>query len=896
MSAAKAIPTVSILVLVMVIGAVIGSPSLVSIIAFLAAVFCVGARLVGLFVHDPLLQVTAGLQVGLGVVVLTILVPFGTMTNLPLDLNLLLIATIAVSTLLIDAGYVAKGEPWKNDLIHYTKMLRNVPIRSHLPILAILCATVVLHLVYQMGNTSTILPDGALNFVAARSLATSGSFSANVLSNAPVVSPFSPTVGLNVESGTWFILSAFFSLGGVSFGVDLIMLLVLGLLLLLPIYTIGRLWFGSRAWVPALVASCLPVLLFFSSVPYGAEITSTVFAISGICILESFRLKEGRIPAAGFAFAGILFSVSGISWEPIVTLVYIVGYGIVLMFQGDESKTGRLLFLPISALFGISVLYSETWSLNPWFFTLFAFLLPVVGWVWKHRQPGLELVLACTSFAFSLFLSRYYLLPQYIIKPSLAYSARTTASTVLSYSFSFSSLNSHTLTYLHNLELGGTYPLILLSVASVFFINWVDVKHVLFAYVFLILDAIAVIIVLDPSTGFSANFSATRFLIGSYLMLVMLSSATIIRIADQVIPRVKLALSSSQGFVIGLHLTKRLNPRLKLNRNQIAVVLVATLLCIGSAPVIYAYASEYRTSVNAVHTEDYPQFLGVLSSENWIQQSVPPGTVFQVASGDSAQVWAMEIADMRFAALNVVRNGTIIPLSEVEIGDVLSSASAVNATYIIFDSDVNSFGMTSLQPYYDFSSSSVGQEFPVFPDTSNLSRVVQSDAITSLRLVYAGGQVPDRVLIYKIESAKPALLWASDFGISGNWQVQLNGTISSNSTQLRLSTPPFESDKVYAVHVFNQKLMLQNDTYLVYRTSSQDAGTSAGVYIRLKNGKDAIYTSGVPGTHFVDLGTSAGSSPDFIYVYNILGSQLASTSSSYQVTYSWVALVTLLPT
>lgn len=896
MSAVKAIPTVSILVLVAVIGAVIGSPSLFSILAFLAAVFCVGARLVGLLVNDTLLQVTVGLQVGLGVAVLVVLVPFGTMMNLPLGLNSLLSATIAVSTLLIDAGYAAKGELWKNDLLHYVKKLRNVPVRSHLPILVILCAAVVLRIAYQMNNTSTILPDGALNFAAARSLATSKSFSANMLSDAPVVSPFSSTVGLNSEPGTWFILSAFFSLGGVSFGIDLIMLLVFGLLLLLPIYTIGRSWFGSRAWVPALLASCLPVLLFFSSVPYGAEIISTVFAISGVCILESFRLKEGRIPAAGFAFAGILFSVSGIAWDPKMTLVYILGYGTVLMLQGPGSKAGRLLFLPLSAIFGISILYGETWSLNPWLFTLFAFLLPVIGWVWKRREPGLELAIACTSFSLSLWLSRFYLLRQYFIDPSLAYPARTTASTVLPYSFSVSSLSAHTATYLHILALGGTYPLVLLSVASLFFIHWDDVRHVLFAYVFLILDAIAIIVLLNPSVGFFENWSATRFLLCSYLMLVLLSSATIIRIAEQVISRMKLALPSSQGLVVRFHLKNRSNPSLKINRNQIAVILVVSLLAIGSAPVIYAYASEYNTSVANMHSEDYPQFLGVLGSENWIQQNAPPGTVFQVASGDSARVWAMEIGDMRFAALNVVRNGTIIPLSEVDIDDVLRAASAVNASYIIFDSDVNDFGMTNLLAYYDVGSSSVGQAFPVLPNTSNLSRIDQSDKIAALGLVYAGGQAPDKVLIYKIETAKPALLWASDFGISGNWQVQLNGTINSNSTQLRLNTPTFTLDKVYAAHIFNQHLVLQNNTYLVYRTLSQDPGTSAGVYLQLENGRNAIYTSNVPGTYYVDLSAYAGQSPSFVYIYNILGNQLTDTNSSYQVTYSWVALVTLLPT
>ena len=769
----RAIPTVSILVLLMIIGAIKGSPSSLSILLFLAALYCVGARLVGLFVRDSLLQVTVGLQVGLGIVVLAILVPFATMVRLPIGLNLLIGATIAVSTLLMDIGYAAKGELTKNDLLYYAGELRRVPIRACLPILAILCAALVLRVAYQMNNASTILPDGALNFAAARALSTSKSFSANVLSDAPVVSPFSPTVGLNAESGTWFILSVFFLLGGVSFGVDLTMLLAFGLLLLLPVYAIGRLWFGSRAWVPVLLASCLPILMFFSSVPYGPEITSSVFAVSGVCTLECFRLRLGRIPVAGFAFAGLLFSVSAIAWEPLMALVYILGYGFVLMLQGPGSNTDRLLFLPLSALFGISVLSSETWSLNPWLYTLFVFLLSIVGWVWKRRQPGFELVIASASFTFSLWLSRFYLLPQYFIDPSLAYPAKTTALTALPFSISASTLITRAATYVYNLQLGGTYPLILLAVASILLVKWAEVKHFLFAYVFLLLDAIAIIVVLNPSVGFFENFVATRFLIGSYLMLVMLSSATIIRIAEQVISRInpsRTPTTQEPGVLSppkkGRHLTSGLN------RKQTEAILVVFLLAIGPIPLAASYAVQYNNSVAAIHTEDYPQFLGVLSAESWIQQNIPSGTVFQVTSDDSARVWAMEIPDMSFAALNVVRNGTIVPLPNIEIGDVLNAASSVNASYVIFDSDVIDAGMTNLLPYYNAGPSAVGQDFPVFTGTQS-----QSEAITYLRLVFYGGEAPDQVLIYKIESPKPTLPRPSDFEVPGNSQAQHNESI-----------------------------------------------------------------------------------------------------------------------
>lgn len=894
----RAIPTVSVLTIVLVAAAAVAAPSLFSILAFLAAVFLVGARLVGLSVHDSLIQVAVGLQVGLAILVLVILVPFGTMILFPIDFKLAMSASVSVSTLLIDAAYMIKGEPQMNDLLHYISILRKVPNLRILLILAIFCVALLLRVAYQTGNKSTILPDGALNFAAARSLATKGSYSANVLSDNPVVSPFSPTVGLLFETGTWFILSTFFSSGGVSFSVDLLMLLTLSMLLLLLIYTIGRLWFGSRAWVPTLLASCLPIFLFFSSVPYGPEITSTVFAISGICVLETFRLRVGRIPLSGLMLAGLLFSVSGLSWDVTATLIYVVGYGILLLFFGPASKAGHVSFLLMAGVFAASVLYSETWSLNPWFFTLASILVLTAGWLWKRWEPNLIVVLVWMSFTWAFWLQRFYLLPQYVIDPSLAYSARTTASTVFHTGLSMLSLSNNVTLYLHTLQLGATYPLILLSIASVFFLHWIDVKRVSYAYVFLFIYAVSAIVLLDSSDGFFNSFSATRFLISSYVMLILLSSAAMIRIAEHTVSRMKAALPSNHIFVIPLLHTNHVHLRFKIRSNQVWTILVVVLLAVGSAPFAYGYLAGYNASVGAIHDEDYPQFLGVLSAQDWIQQNVNPGTVFQIASGQSARVWSMEITDMSFAGLNVVRNNTVIPFSEIGIGDVIQAAHSVNASCIILDSDVLDLGIDRLLPYYDgIGTSDVGQVFPVFPDTSNLSSTLGSNNITTLRLVYANGQTPDNVLIYKVQTAKLAPIWTSDFSPSGSWQVYLNGTITGNSTQMRLSTPPNDTQgKVYAEHVFNESLPLQNGTFLVYRTTSQDVGTLAGFYMSFDSGKNAIFTSATPGTYAVDLSGYAGSSPTSIYLYNILENpEIAGTNSSYEVTYNWVVLVTLLP-
>ncbi|MGD0477188.1 MAG: hypothetical protein ABSB29_03345 [Nitrososphaerales archaeon] len=926
-------PTVSILTIGLVALAAVAAPSLFSILAFLAAVFCVGARLVGLSVHDSLLQVAVGMQVGLAILVLVILVPFGTMMSFPIDFTVALLVSVSVSTLLIDVVYIIKGEPQKNDLLHYVSILRKVPNSRTLLIIVLFCAALLLRVAYQMGNTSTILPDGALNFAAARSLATTGHYSANVLSDTPIVSPLSPTVGLLPEAGTWFILSVFFSSGGVSFSVDLLMLLTLGMLLLASVYTIGRLWLGSRAWVPTLLASCLPVFLFFSSVPYGPEITSTVFAISGICVLETFRLRVGRIPLSGLMLAGLLFSISGLSWDMNATLICVLAYGILLLLFGPASKVGHLSFLLMGGVFAISVLYSEHWILNPWFFPL-SILALAVGWSWKRWEPNLTVVLVWMSFTFALWLERFYLLPQYIIEPSQAY-ARTTESvflnlglsmsslgsnvalcldsarriglTVLSSGLSIqplpslpplSSLSSNVALYLHLLQLGATYPLILLSVASVFFLYWIDVKLVSYAYVFLLLYAASAIVLLSFSSGFFDDFSATRFLVSSYVMLILLSSVTIIRVAEHTGSRVKAALPSNRTFIIPLLNTNRLHLSFKIRGNQVWAILVVFLLAAGGTPLAYGYVTGYSKSVSALHSEDYPQFLGVLSTQDWIQQNVAPGTVFQIASGQSARVWSMEIADMTFAGLNVVRYNLVVPFSEIGIGDVIQAAHSVNASYIILDLDVSSLEISKLLPYYDgIGPSDVGTMFPIFPSTSDVSSILRSGNVTALRLVYANGQTPDEVLIYEIQTVKLAPVWTSDFSSSGSWQVYLNGTITGSPTQMRLSTPPSDTQgKVYAEHVFNQELPLQNRTFLVYRTTSQDVGTLAGFYMSFNSGKSTIYTSATPGTYGVDLSGYAGSSPASIFLYNILESpKIAGTNSSYEVTYNWVALVTLLP-
>ena len=132
------------------------------------------------------------------------------------------------------------------------------------------------------------------------------------------------------------------------------------------------------------------------------------------------------------------------------------------------------------------------------------------------------------------------------------------------------------------------------------------------------------------------------------------------------------------------------------------------------------------------------------------RHSLRAGTVIQVASGDSASVWAMEIGDMSFAATNLVANGKEIPISDIGMSDVLTAASSVNATYILVDSDVINLGMTHLLPYFDVNASSLGETFSILPDSSRSSVLTQSETGTTLKLVYVNGSAPAKVIIYEI--------------------------------------------------------------------------------------------------------------------------------------------------
>jgi hypothetical protein len=182
---------------------------------------------------------------------------------------------------------------------------------------------------------------------------------------------------------------------------------------------------------------------------------------------------------------------------------------------------------------------------------------------------------------------------------------------------------------------------------------------------------------------------------------------------------------------------------------------------------------------------------------------------------------------------------------------------------------------------------------PAFSNGLNLSKLAQSTDLAALKLVYTGGQSSDKVAIYQIVMVKPALLWTTDLGAIAAWQAHLNGTVTTNSTELKLSTPPFETNKVYAEYDFSRNIVLQNNTFLIYQVSGEDPGTSGGAYVQFANGQNAIYISSAPGTYFVNVGAFAGQTPNFIFLYNILGSETTGTDASYQVTYSWVGLVTL---
>ncbi len=242
-----------------------------------------------------------------------------------------------------------------------------------------------------------IAPDAALYADYAENI-TAGVFRSDVQGDY-LVTAYSDTVDLIPHQGVSYVFALSFLLVDPSLFGPSPILVILGLALIYLVYRIALQMFGQRAAeLTAVITSVHPLLVFFSVVPYGSEITSLSLLLFVWVLLADGLLRRVRSEAVAGVVVGVVESI----WMPnfyifFATLVFVtlalrrespsaslqyavVGISIFVVWVASESLIIPLALVLLVLLLALAERHRLARA-GPLQHALVTFL-PVVGYLW----------------------------------------------------------------------------------------------------------------------------------------------------------------------------------------------------------------------------------------------------------------------------------------------------------------------------------------------------------------------------------------------------------------------------------------------------------------------------------------------------------------------------------
>lgn len=877
------IPLLAIIVIVLALFVAWHKPSFISLTLFLISLSLTGYNFVGLFTKIFFVQLMLAPLVGFSIIVFSLLVPFATMEKIPMEVRSYLVSIIIGVNLVFAILHFFKKKNQKFTSDDSVSNVMEIHMKDPKIVLLIFLVALLVRLLFQSYNSSSILPDASLYFSAGRSIAERSEFSANVLNDAPITSPYTRVYGLIPRAGTWIILGSFFSFGGVSFATYKLMLVIFGSLMVFPAILLHRLWVGKKYWITGILVAFHPTLLFFSAFPFGPELLSAMFSLSAVALLEFSRVSQ-KEHWDTFLLVGVLLGVSTIIWEPLFVILILAPYSIFIGFIGKKSISGSVFLLISTIALEATILYSYTWQFNPLVF-MGAMLFCSVLIRKRNKELSYRLLIFVSiGLFFFLFLSRWYLYPELVIEPSLNYARRAELINYSPIATSFERIYGSVSLYCDLSTQAYSQFILILGLLSLIVQPWKILRRSVFAYLLLLTHFIVLIFMLGPGRGMIQDYGATRFFLVTAVIFVIIASGVVEWLSDIL-----------AGKIEKVFQVKKLKVKFSklVFSSSVKTIFMVFIIIIELLPGLLEFYEEYNLSLNYGHAINYPKMMGVLDSMDWIYNNTSKNDVFLVASGQTAHVWSMAIDERYFASLIVVKNETIVPFNEIEMSDILVAARKINASYVIFDPMLKAFSLEKLKPIYDqLSVQDVGKVVPVIPENASLNSLFIGDALQGLKTLFVSDRKDSKVIIFEPVQICLKPLWYDDFQNLTNWKTFLNSTMSLAGENLILTTSLF-CKEVYAEHVFEDNVIITNKTIVILSVSMQDHGAISGFYIKFKQGKSIAMTFEKPGIYAISIGQFEGFTPQVILLYNILSSNIAFANNSYNVSYDYLFLADL---
>jgi len=277
-------------------------------------------------------------------------------------------------------------------------------------IFLILVLAIGVRLYYFSINTSSIAIDGGLYSDIARTIVSDGKFSSKIL-NVDPLNPYFNVNGFISYPLTVFSITTFFLIGGTSFVSAKLAVLFIGSLVVLLIYKIAHELFGKKtALMAGLISAFHPLLSYYSSIPYGPEILSTLFGLTSLYFFLR-GIKNNEFNLRCMILSGLFASMTFGAWGliPFFTLLTSLALISVLYFFKAGAK---LCFYALSLFMILFFVYKfSTILLIELSLLAIPFMCLFVLWK-KHTSLGslkITVFIAAVALSLQLFFIHSYL-------------------------------------------------------------------------------------------------------------------------------------------------------------------------------------------------------------------------------------------------------------------------------------------------------------------------------------------------------------------------------------------------------------------------------------------------------------------------------------------------------
>jgi len=514
-----------------------------------------------------------------------------------------------------------------------------------LTLFAIFILGLMLRLWFQSFNVNHLTPDGAYYSDIARNLVEKGNFSSNRLDIDPGRT-YQDQNGFFGNTYVSFVFCLFFEINGVSFDSSKLAVVITGSLIIISVYFLGRELFNEKVGViAAFLTSIYPTLLFYSSIPFGAEVISNLFFFTFVFLFVRI-FKSSEISPEQIAFTCLVLFLSRGSWKYCVDF-FLVALPLLLFIITKKLKV--FLFSLLLALTLLVCLYSSI--LPTWWIPLMISLLvmTIVG----LRSNDVDIKKLSWIFLFFALFINLGVLRNYMHSEIFSYATSSSGriSSAISVASSTNVLERSRAWFdgVNNLN----YYLVILSLAGLTFKG--KTRNVVFITMFTLVYSI-LFILFNPLIEFEE-----RFFIPIFLSLIISCSYSLERLYYTIKERTKWPTA-----IIRVRLLN--NYILKLKLNTLLTLFISLLILLA---FLYPHIPNgYSTYLKKMGSIDPVDYLYIEPTIHWIKTNTSTADIF-LNPNPTYYAWFAK------RKVGIIRN--------VNISHVYEIITELDVDYIIID-------------------------------------------------------------------------------------------------------------------------------------------------------------------------------------------------------------------